>query len=152
MTMPGAYWAMKKSHANHLGRARQKGQGTASFTERIRLGALRSSGLWVALLVSVVLAACAADSHPVIMIDNELAVPLTIVFLSEAGEESSVLETLPADSEYPVAIFPTDRCTAGVLIARDKSTGAEVARSVGPVCRPSRWVIARPRVTFNDAD
>lgn len=97
-----------------------------------------------ALLLAAVLGACASDQHPVIMIDNQLPIPLTVVFLDEAGAESGVVETVPADSEYPVSIFPTDRCTPGVLVARDKATGAEVARSKSPVCRPSRFVIVAP--------
>jgi hypothetical protein len=113
--------------------------------------AARRSVLWCALLLSIVVGACASDNHPVIMIDNQLAIPLTVVFLDETGTESSVLETLPANAEYPVSIFPTDRCTPGVLVARDKSTGAEVARSIGPVCRPSRWVISAPGASETSA-
>lgn len=94
----------------------------------------------VALLAGAV-AGCATDQHPVIMIDNQLAIPVTVVFVSEAGAESSVAREVPARSQYPVSIFPTDRCTPGVLVARDPTTGAEVARSTSPVCRPSRWVI-----------
>jgi hypothetical protein len=133
-----------ESRAHEVRRPTTIGANKASVSASDPLGACRSSVLSLALVVSVVLTACATDGHPVIMIDNELAVPLTIVFVSEAGDESSVLETLPADSEYPVTIFPTDRCTPGVLVARDKSSGAEVGRSVGPVCRPSRWVIGPP--------
>jgi hypothetical protein len=97
-----------------------------------------------ALLLAAILGACASDQHPVILIDNQLAIPVTVVFQDEAGAESDVVETVPADSEYPVSIFRTDRCTPGVLIARDKATGVEVARSQGPVCRPSRFVIVAP--------
>jgi hypothetical protein len=110
--------------------------------------AARRRVLWCALLLSIVVGACASDNHPVIMIDNQLAIPLAVVFLDETGAESNVLETLPANAQYPVAMIPTDRCTPGVLVARDKSTGAEVARSIGPVCRPSRWVISAPATSW----
>jgi hypothetical protein len=100
--------------------------------------------VWLAFLLAAVLGACGSDNHPVIMIENRLSAPVTVVFLNSAGQESSVAETISPGLEYSVDVFPTDHCTPGVLIARDKATGAELARSESPVCRPSRWIIEAP--------
>ena len=115
------------------------------------------SRLGPAVLLAAVLAACGSDNHPVIVIENDLALPVTVVFLNSVGKESSLIQTIAPGLVYTVDVFPTDRCTPGVLIARDQATGTEVARSQSPVCRPSRWVIDAPRasatpVTLHDGD
>jgi hypothetical protein len=97
-----------------------------------------------AVLLAAVLAACASDNHPVIVIENRLPNPVKVVFLNSLGQESSLVETISPGLAYSVDVFPTDHCTPGVLIARDQATGAEVARSQSPVCRPSRWTIEEP--------
>jgi hypothetical protein len=102
----------------------------------------RERPLLGALLLAAILSGCAAqDDHPVIVIENRLPDPVAVLFLNAAGQESSLVETISPGREHSVDVFPTDRCTPGVLLARDKATGAEVARSQGPVCRPSRWII-----------
>jgi hypothetical protein len=122
--------------------------------ESSTLAAIRGSALaraWAiasALLVVTVVAACGSDNHPVIVIENRLSGPVTVVFLNSAGQESSLVETISPGLAYSVDAFPTDHCTPGVLIARDQATGGEVARSVSPVCRPSHWIIEAPRGTF----
>jgi hypothetical protein len=95
----------------------------------------------VALLLVAGLGGCASDNHPVIMIQNRLATPVTVVFLNPAGQENSIVQTVAPGLDYSVEVFRTDKCTEGVLVARDKATGAEVGRSPSPVCSPSRWMI-----------
>ena len=93
-----------------------------------------------ALLVACVLAAC-SDNHPVITIRNRAAVRVTISFVNSLGNESSLVDTVEPGLDYSVDAFPATQCTPGFLLARDKATRAEVARSPNPVCRPSVWVI-----------
>jgi hypothetical protein len=103
------------------------------------------------LLLAAILGACASDNHPVIVIENRMSAPVTIVFLNSGGQESSLVDTISPGLEYSVDVFPTDRCTPGVLVARDKATGAEVARSQSPICRPSHWIIEAPTGSFHRA-
>lgn len=117
--------------------------GTASTRGRWTLAQIALSLISVVVLGASV-AGCASDQIPVVMVDNRLAIPVTVVFVNDAGTESRVIETVSAHTSYPVDAFSSDHCTPGVLIARDKSTGAEVARSKSPVCRPSRWIIEAP--------
>ena len=101
-----------------------------------------------AFLATAVLGACASDNHPVIVIENRLSDPVAVVFLNSAGEESSLVETIAPGLAYSLEVFPTDHCTPGVLLARDQTTAAEIARSESPVCRPSRWIIQAPSGMF----
>jgi hypothetical protein len=80
------------------------------------------------------------------MIENRLDVPLTVVFINANGQEGSLIGNLPAHSQWPLDVFPSglDHCTPGVMVARDLASGAEVARSPNPVCRPSQWTIEAP--------
>ena len=110
-------------------------------------GVPRRLALSSALVLTAILGACGSDNHPVIVIENRLSFPVAVVFLNSAGQESSLVETISPGLEYSVDVFPTDRCTPGVMIARDTATGAEVGRSQSPVCRPSRWIIAAPAVS-----
>lgn len=98
----------------------------------------------LAILLTSLIAACGSDNHPVIVIENHLATPVTVLFVNSAGQERSLVDTIPPGRAYSVDVFPTDTCTDGELVARDNATGDEVARSPGPVCRPSRWVIQAP--------
>ncbi|HJP89032.1 MAG TPA: hypothetical protein VJ850_08365 [Candidatus Limnocylindrales bacterium] len=111
--------------------------------EGSRHGSVRSRLVVVAIaMIASFVGGCASDNHPVIVIENELAAPVTVVFINADGQESSLVDTISPGMQYSVDVFPTDHCTPGVLIARDKVTNAEVARSQSPVCRPSRWTIA----------
>jgi len=80
----------------------------------------------------------------VITIDNRLAVPVRITFVNSLGQEGDLVANLPPGLEATLDVFPAgqDKCTAGQMMARDVTTGTELARSPNPVCRPSRWVIS----------
>jgi hypothetical protein len=103
----------------------------------------RGRAIVSALFLAALLGAC-LDNHPVIMIKNRVDFPVTIGFVNSLGHESSLVDTVEPGLDWSVDVFPTTRCTPGFMIARDKATGAEVARSQGPVCRPSVWVIEAP--------
>jgi hypothetical protein len=125
-----------------FGDAERGGPSTVRIRGLSRASTLAALGS--AVLLAAILGACRSDDHPVIVIENRLADPVTVVFLNSSGQESPLVTTISPGLEYSVDVFPTDRCTPGVLIARDVATGAEVARSQSPVCRPSRWIIAAP--------
>jgi hypothetical protein len=87
---------------------------------------------------------CGSDNHPVITIDNQLNSTVKITFLNSLGQEGALVDSLPSHQKVYLDVFPSglDRCTPGAMIARDVSSGTEVARSPDPVCRPSVWTLA----------
>jgi hypothetical protein len=104
----------------------------------------RRAILFFGIVFAATFGACGSDNHPVIVIENNLPDPVTVVFVNTDGQESSLVEAISPGFQYSVDVFSTDKCTPGVLVARDTTTGAEVARSQSPVCRPSHWVIGIP--------
>ena len=99
----------------------------------------------MALVVVVgALAGCATDNHPVIMVDNRTHTEITVVFIDQAARESSMVGAIAPGTRYPIENFPASGCKVGVLVARDTASGAEVARSASPVCRPSTFVVEAP--------
>lgn len=106
----------------------------------LRLGRL----LLTAALLSLVVAACwQTDQHPVIRFENHTEVEVTVFYQNPSGEESKLQSGIGPGEAGQTSFFPTTTCTPGALIARDTS-GNDIARFDGPVCRPSTWVINSP--------
>lgn len=80
------------------------------------------------------------DDHPVVYIQNATSQKVDVVLVGDAGGEAVVTTGLAPGAATSYDRLATTTCTAGVLVARGQD-GKEVDRSVGPVCRPSQWVI-----------
>jgi hypothetical protein len=98
-----------------------------------------------ALLVALCLAVAGcfpSDQYSVISIENRTETTVD-VFMVEVGQSdgSRVVSGIEPGTSYPFSNI-VEGCSDVELVAKDES-GAEVARSPTPVCRPSTWVVER---------
>jgi hypothetical protein len=94
------------------------------------------------MVMCVALVGCfVSDNHSIIWIENrtDTVVSVYMVGVGESDFSSRIIAAIDPGLGYSWFDI-AEGCTAVQLVAKDES-GAVIARSPTPVCRPSTWVI-----------
>jgi hypothetical protein len=97
------------------------------------------------MVLCVALVGClASDHHSIIWIENrtDTVVSVYLVGVAESDFGSRVVAGMDPGQGYSYFDI-AEGCTDLHLVAKDAASGAVVARSPTPVCRPSTWTIER---------
>ncbi len=113
--------------------------GHASGRRHGHILAIGAFGLALGLV-----AGCTSDNHPVVRIVNHANVAVDVMIVDEGSDNEKVIETnMKPGMEVTYDRLPSDQCSPVQLVAKNQQ-GTEIARNVGPICRPSTWVIEMP--------